>query len=221
MSKSLGNFFTVRQILDGNAPLFNRAMTGNEIRMSFLLSHYRSTMDLSAKRLHEASMAVADFARMLGRGGDEVRKSLKYTKPLEEVVAALSDDLDSVSAVIAIREAAKNIPSDRDARRTRILQLYSSQRLLGFDLKDSPTTIDVARDKDELSGVVHRAVSEVLYLPAIASRINEARKERNYAEADRLRDALLAAGVEVKITHKGVETTRLPHFDPSKLEALK
>ncbi|UXX82099.1 cysteine--tRNA ligase [Roseovarius pelagicus] len=220
MSKSLGNFFTVRQILDGTAPLLSRAMTGDEIRMSFLLSHYRSLMDLSVKRRHEAAVAVTDFARMLGRGGEEMRNKLHATKPLPDVVDFLSDELDSVSAINAIREAGKNRPHDQDALKEHLLALYSSQRLLGFDLKDSPTAIDAAREKDEFRGVVIRAVNEVFALDDLSARIIEARKNKDFAEADRLRDALIAAGVEVKITREGIETTRLPHFDPAKLENL-
>ena len=101
------------------------------------------------------------------------------------------------------------------------MELYSSQRLLGFDLKNSPTAIDVARDTDDRRGIVRDAVNEIFDVHLISSRLEEARKRKDFAEADRLRDGLIASGVEVKITREGVETTRLPHFDPSKLEALK
>ncbi len=221
MSKSLGNFFTVRQVLDGDAPLLTRKMTGDEIRMSFLLSHYRSLMDFSPKRRHEASITVADFAKMLGRDGEETRRSLEFSEPLPEVARSLSDDLDTVMAISAIRKASASLPKDRDSRQKTVSQIYSSQLLLGFDLKNSATAADAARDTDQRRGIVVQAVNDVFQIEEVVSRIKTARANRDFAEADRLRDALIDAGLEVKITNDGIATFRLPHFDPSKLDALQ
>ncbi|MBI6629913.1 cysteine--tRNA ligase [Pontibaca salina] len=221
MSKSLGNFFTVRDVLEGTAPQLSRPMTGDEIRMSFLLSHYRNLMDLSAKRRQEAAVAVADFARILGRDGVETLNELEFGEPLPAVVNFLADDLDSVSAINAVREAGANLPRDRTQKQDRIRALYSSQVLLGFDLKKSNTAIDVAYNADKTAKAVRSAISEVLDLPELLSRLEEARAKKDYAQADRLRDGLVNAGVEVNITKEGVEAVRLPHFDPAKLDALQ
>ena len=221
MSKSLGNFFTVRQLLDGDVPISGGRMTGDEIRMAFLLSHYRSLMDLSVKRRHEASVNVREFARMLGRDGEETRKGLAFAEPLPNVVAALADDLDTVVAINAIREAGKNFPSEPERRQRHIIAIYSSQLMLGHDLKDSPTAIDTARETDERRGVIMHAIETIDALAEITARIDEARASKNFVEADRLRDGLIAAGVEVRVTKEGVKASRLPGFDETKLEALK
>ncbi len=235
MSKSLGNFYTVRQVLDGTAPISSRALTGDEIRMSFLLSHYRSTMDLSVKRRHDASVSVNEFARMLGRDGEGTRSNLTFTEPMPEVVDFLSNDLDTVSAINAIREAAKSLPKGGALRKERMLGLYSSQLLLGFDLKESFTAIDFAAEFDKRSEdilkIIHREKAQGQeqnqepklhdILQEISEKLRVAREQKNYTEADRLKDGLVAAGAEVKISKDGVAILRLPHFDPAKLEALK
>ncbi|WP_417728009.1 cysteine--tRNA ligase [Roseovarius sp.] len=220
MSKSLGNFFTVRDLLDQGIP-------GEVIRMSFLLSHYRDPMDFGVKRRYEARNFVTDFAKGLAQGGTEVLQDLSCAAPFEEVVAALADDLDTYSAIESIRKRLKQMPKAPEELACFLSQLYSSQKLLGFDLKDSKTAIDWARYKDQFTNVVFKALLDQQEsmirenLSELARRIDRAREEKDYDTADQLKAAISAAGAEVNNSPTGTRIIRLPDFDPSKLEALK
>ncbi|WP_299953297.1 cysteine--tRNA ligase [uncultured Roseobacter sp.] len=228
MSKSLGNFFTVREVLDGLAIAhenFNTRMSvrmsGEEIRAAFLLSHYRSVMDLGVQRRHEAGVVVKEFARGLGRGGLASLHLLEETEALPEVLSALKDDLDTPRAIAAIRKHLKALPADPDARVAELAQNYSSQLLLGFDLKASVTAEDAARATDERRGVFTKAFGTVDAVQLLVDQLDQARAEKNFEEADRLRSGLVDAGVIVKNTPSGTKWERQSNFDPGKLEALK
>ncbi len=220
MSKSLGNFFTVRDLLDQGVP-------GEVIRMSFLMSHYRDPMDFGVKRRHEARQVVIEFAKALGDDGTETRTALSPTDPFEEVVETLANDLDTRSALEAIREKSKRIPKAPEDKVKYLHRLYSSQLLLGFDLKDSGTAIDAATYTDEFRKFAISKMYELQErdgrerLNEFAQRIDQARKEKDYETADKLKAAVSEAGAEVSNSPKGTRIIRLPGFDPSKLEALK
>ncbi|WP_195820438.1 cysteine--tRNA ligase [Roseobacter sp. MH60115] len=228
MSKSLGNFFTVREVLDGltiahknfNARMSVR-MSGEEIRAAFLLSHYRSVMDLGVQRRHEAGVVVNEFARGLGRGGLASLHLLEETDALPEVLSALKDDLDTPRAIAAIRKHLKALPADPDARVAELAKNYSSQLLLGFDLKASVTAEDAARARDERRGVFTKVFGTVDAVQLLVDQLDQARAEKNFEEADRLRSGLVDAGVIVKNTPSGTKWERQSNFDPGKLEALK
>jgi len=227
MSKSLGNFFTVRDLLDQGVP-------GEVIRMSFLMSHYRDPMDFGVKRRHEARQVVIEFAKALGDDGTETRTALSQTDPFEEVVEALANDLDTRSALEAIRDKSKRIPKAPEGKVDYLRQLYSSQLLLGFDLKDSGTAIDAATYTDEFRKFAISKMHELQegqeelqegqereQLNEFAQRIDRARKEKDYETADKLKVAVSEAGAEVSNSPKGTRIIRLPGFDSTKLDALK
>ena len=221
MSKSLGNFFTVRDLLDGVAPTSGGKIPGEEVRMSFLLSHYRDTMDFGVARRHEARIIVSELAQILGARGSEALSTLEATDPLDEVVDALKDDLDTVGAVSALRRKTINDRYSPSERVGLLPRIYASQLLLGFDLRESATAVDAAKESDERLGVVTRAFETVDLLDQLRDRMMAARGEGNYADSDQIRDALIDAGAEVKFSKEGVQIIRLPNFDPAKLETLK
>ncbi len=224
MSKSLGNFFTVRQVLDGTAPLLQRKMSGNAVRISFLLSHYRQVMDFGVERRHEAEAIISSFAKALGRAGEEIRNSLVASEELvdQQVVEFLADDLDVPKAIKHLQTTVKSLPTELDLRVSEIERLYSTLTLLlGVDLKESPIAIDSARNTDELRGVIFRAIGQVDVIATIAQRIDQARASKNFNLADRLKAELQEAGIEVRVTPEGTKTVRTENFDPSKLEDFK
>jgi cysteinyl-tRNA synthetase len=209
MSKSLGNFFTVRDVLDQGTP-------GEVIRASLLLSHYRDPMDFGAARRAEALAAVADFAQTLGADGSQTLAMLTPGTPLPEVVAALADDLATPGAMQLLNRKAL---ADRygASLTERLDDILASQMLLGFDLRASRTAQDAARVTDRARGHVFQAMRDAAEIEDYATEIAEARAARDYARADSLRDALTEAGAQVSIGKEGVIIIRLPGFDRSKL----
>ncbi|MEM1353024.1 MAG: cysteine--tRNA ligase [Pseudomonadota bacterium] len=228
MSKSLGNFFTVRQVLDGltlgdqtSGAEISVKVTGPEIRVAFLLSHYRTVMDFGVARRREAQVIVSELSKGLGNAGLEALSELKAGVPLQGVVEALSDDLNTAKAVKIIREHLQSLSADPNQRVLDLEANYASQRLLGLDLKATPIAEDSARNSDEIRGVVHRALSTVDDIEQIVERLDAARARKDFAEADRLRDGLKEAGIGIRNSPEGTKWERQSNFDPSKLEALQ
>jgi len=223
MSKSLGNFFTVRDVLKGTNVI--SSMLGAEIRLAFLLSHYRTEMDFGVRRRHEASQLYLDFARALGRDGEATRQKLESgklrAKPLREVVAALADDLDTPLAIKHLHAAVKQLPNDPVERFRRITRVHASLLLLGLNLASSATAQDTALNTDDFRGFMARQMGDLATLRSYSVAISDARARGDFLRSDALRRLLEAAGVGVQFNKTFVQLERLPNFDPAKLEALQ
>ena len=179
MSKSLGNFFTVRELLD-QAP-------GEAIRLAMLATHYHQPFDWTAEglrqakatldRLYTALRAVADID---AGGYDDV--------PID-VLAALEDDLNTPLAISHLHELAGNLNKAvhlEDKARFKGA-LLASGRLLGLLGQEPEAWFKAAPAKP---GALGEAAIEAL----IQARF-DARKAKNFAEADRIRADLAAQGV--------------------------
>jgi cysteinyl-tRNA synthetase len=226
MSKSLGNFFTVRELLEGATPMHGGKQSGEEIRMALLLSNYREPIDFGVARRHEARAVVTDFAQRLGSAGISVLRDLMPSNPLPEVVDALSDDLDTNTAIRCLQRRALLDRYGASGVKDRLPEILASQMLLGFDLRKSPTAQDAARQRDSTT----KAILEEAFPDDEASRrvralLDErklARTNRDFARADAIRKQLIEAGVRL-MDRPGADTEweRGPDFDPAKLEALQ
>jgi cysteinyl-tRNA synthetase len=194
MSKSLGNFFTVRELLDKGWP-------GEVIRAALLLSHYREPMDFGVRRRHEATQAVAELARTLGSNG--------------------TDTLSTPEAMRLLNRRALVERYGPTGMKDRLPDILASQILLGFDLRRSPTARDQARQSDDFKEHVVNAIHDAQELEKLANEIGRARESRNFTRADAIRAALIEAGAEVSISKDRVSVIRLPGFDPSKLKAVQ
>ncbi len=186
MSKSLGNFFTVRDLLDQGIP-------GEVIRFVFLMTHYRSPMDWTAEKARQAQATLRKFYLLASEALDNVG-------PYIGVTNALADDLNTAQAVYELHQLANAGDTPN---------LRASLRLLGF--------MD--------NGVPEWARSPVVDLTGQTERLielrNAAMASKDFSAVDALKSALIAAGVEVRMSKAGVELVPGPDFDPAKLEALQ
>ncbi|WP_347268546.1 cysteine--tRNA ligase [Paracoccus sp. (in: a-proteobacteria)] len=184
MSKSLGNFFTVRDLLDQGIP-------GEVIRFVLLSTHYRKPMDWTSEKAREAEATLRKW-RGLVAGIDPA------PSPAPAVTAALADDLNTAGAIAALHELA----GQGDA-----VGLLAGAHLLGLLSDDLGGWIETGPD---LSALTQRLTALRL----------EARARKDFSAVDALKTALLAAGVEVRMSAAGVELIAGPGFDAAKLEAL-
>jgi cysteinyl-tRNA synthetase len=210
MSKSLGNFFTVRDLLDRDVP-------SEVIRFVLLSAHYRQPMDWTRRRRTEAERAVRRLASLLGKGGEGALAELKPSDPHPEIVDALADDLNTPEALSLLD---RRVLRDADGDRSDVQKIYASELLLGFDLKDHPEAKASAERHDVLLGIV-KSRGSLAKAIEIARRLDQARQDKDYGRADSLRDVLVAAGLEVRTGPEGTTVLPLSNFDPSKLEHSK
>ena len=185
MSKSLGNFFTVRDLLDQGVP-------GEVIRFVFLMTHYRSPMDWTAEKARQAEATLRKWRAATA--------SAAAAAPLPAVVEALADDLNTAAALAALHAAA----AEGDW-----VGLKASAALLGL-------LGDAMGDWASLPNVD---------LSALTNRLSDLRAAamvtKDFSAVDALKSALIAAGVEVRMSKAGVELVAGPDFDPAKLEAIQ
>ena len=171
MSKSLGNFITVRELLD-QAP-------GEAGRLALLSSHYRQPLPWSERLVMESRRTLDHWYELTADASDGAAIA-------PDVLDALEDDLNTPRAIAALHalrsEAARG---DAAAKAT----LKASARLMGF-LRLSPDAWKAWRP----AGV---AVDEAKVTALITAR-SEARRARNFKESDRIRDELAGMGVQLK-----------------------
>jgi cysteinyl-tRNA synthetase len=166
MSKSLGNFVTINELLETEV-FGGRRWPGEVLRLAMLKTHYRQPIDWTVKALEEAEKTLAEWSDVAGEA--------EVGSPSQAFLDALADDLNIAKALAelhALRKAGE------------LSRLRGGLSLLGIGLRSQSNALDDA---------TLRAAVEA----EIAARL-EARRARNFAESDRIRDALLAQGIQLK-----------------------
>lgn len=200
MSKSLGNFFTVRDVANeyGYEP----------IRYFLISSHYRSPINYSVDIIEQCKASLVrlyncreslDFAMknatdVVVENADEIKAKLTSRK--EQFITAMDDDLNTADAISAIFELVKDI-------NTTVITDTPNKELVELSL----TLFD------ELTGVlglVYNRKTESLddEIEKLIEARTQARKDRNWAEADRIRDELKSQGIVLEDTPQGVKWHR-------------
>ena len=173
MSKSLGNFITINELLHtGN--FGGRKWTGEVLRLAMLRTHYRQPIDWTVKALEEASRTLDRWYEAL-----ESLPAEDSAEPGEAFMAALQDDLNTPGAIAELFNMIAENPA----------QARASARLLGL-LQMTPAAWGALRQAD-------LAISPAEIEEMIAARL-AARAAKNWAESDRIRDDLAARGVALK-----------------------
>jgi cysteinyl-tRNA synthetase len=219
MSKSLGNFFTVRDLLDQGVP-------GEVIRFVLLGTHYSKPMDWTAEKARQAETVLRKIAEFLGE--DTLTKDwidTRYAKAPQEVVNALANDLNTSSALTLLATYLKN---------RQEVQLVGTLRLLGFYPSSLTRALAPfsfhAGDNGFASGysLTTHGTEDSVYgsmLIELGNRLSELRaqalKTKDFSSVDALKSALVSAGVEVRMEKQGVSLVPGVGFDPSKLESLE
>ena len=217
MSKSLGNFFTVRDLLDQGIP-------GEVIRFVFLMTHYRSPMDWTAEKARQAEATLRKIAEFLNSDSLALPwVSISSIKPPEEVLEALANDLNTALVLALVSKYLKE---------KEYLPLVRALNLLGFmpeTLRDkfSPFSASIGSEgMSEFYSVsssgLEKLTHEILVqkMKQLTDLRTAALASKDFSAVDALKSALIAAGVEVRMSKAGVELVPGPDFDPAKLEAL-
>jgi cysteinyl-tRNA synthetase len=175
MSKSIGNFVTIRDLLAD--------WPGEVLRLNMLKTHYRSPMDWTLKGLEESARTLDDWYW--------VAADLEGEQPSPSVVHALSDDLNTPQ-MIAELHALRNRAASGDELDRK--QFAASLRLLGFL---SQSADQWKQRKQQASGV------DVKQIEGLISERTAARGRKDFKESDRIRDELAAMGIVIKDSKEG------------------
>ena len=186
MSKSRGN----TKLLSDALAQFSGA--GEAARYALLAAHYRSPLHWGARILEEAKSALDRLYRALGDSPPAVASGDD-----DEVAAALSDDLNTPRAFAILHEYARNVNKGGDAR----AKLFAAGRLLGFFGCSSAEWFQSAAIKDE------ERISDK-EIAALLQKRSDARKRRDFAAADAVRDELFARGIALEDSENGTTWRR-------------
>jgi cysteinyl-tRNA synthetase len=190
MSKSEGNFVTIHELLE-TEKFGGRKWPGEVLRLAMLMTHYREPIDFSVRRLEEAEVHIRNWRVAINsaaRAG--VVKSLDdvtMQQVAPALVASMLDDLNTYSVVSQLAGNLKWLLTVKDNEPVvpDRMPLLSALVLLGFE---SLIRDELAGNKEIDTVAIERAISQRLAF--IASK--------NWPEADRIRDELLAQGIQLK-----------------------
>jgi cysteinyl-tRNA synthetase len=191
MSKSLGNFFTLRDLM--------KDYKADEIRYFIIGSHYRSQLNYSEEQLDYARSGLQRlYGAVLDTEPTEVPQDTKYQDQFEQ---ALCDDFNTANAMAVLFDLARDINREKTENPEYANSLASLLKylagIIGL-LQDSAETYL----KSQVSGAT--GLADEVIEEMIQQRL-DARKNKNWGEADRIRDELVEAGISIE---DGAEGTR-------------
>lgn len=195
MSKSLGNFFTIRDVLEKYHP--------EVVRFLLISSHYRSPINYAEDNLIEARTglerfysALRDYVDVAPLSGDALTDSSYY----KAFVDAMLDDFNTRVALAGMYDLVRELNATSDIAKARHLAaiLKSLGAVMGI-LGDDPQAFLQAGSADSITGEEVEAL--------IAERI-DAKKARNFARADEIRQLLTAQGIVLEDTKEGATLWR-------------
>ena len=201
MARSLNNFITLQELFSGRHPLLSKAYSPMTVRFFILQAHYRSTLDFSNEALQAAEKGL--------------ERLLLAMENLERISPSPSGTVDTSQLEAACREAMND-----DLNTPVLIALLFEQVKVINQLLEGTASID-ATHLENLKRVFRTYGQEILglqaekagrtddRLPALVDLVlrlrQEARQRKDFASSDRIRDALLKLGIEIKDTKQGTE----------------
>jgi cysteinyl-tRNA synthetase len=200
MSKSAGNGFLPHELFTGNHPLLEKGYSPMAVRFFMMQTHYRSTLDFSNEALQAAEKGFAKLMTAL--------KTLKHLKTsasstsnitalVEAFYTAMNDDFNSPILIANLFEAVRIINSVNDGKESiTIADLNSLQTTVNTFVFD---VLGLHDESENNNG--GKALDTVMQI--VLEQRTEAKKRKDFATSDQIRDLLLAGGISIKDTKEG------------------
>ncbi len=192
MSKSLGNFFTLRDLLQ-------KGFTGREIRYLLLSSHYRESFNFTLDGLAGAKTALGRIDELLGKLRELAagKASEPAADLLKEITTALDEDLNVAAAWGHIFDWVRE--TNRAISKGKLDSSQAAAQLAAWERVNTIFGVEAKQAADE-------APPELL---ALLDQRQEARRTKNFARADEIRNELKAKGWTIEDTPKGPRLKRI------------
>ena len=185
MSKSLNNITLVKELTDN--------YQGEVLRLALLSSHYRQGLDWNEKIIYQAEKLLNKLYKILEENSELL--SNDNTKVDDEILNAMSDDLNTPKAISVLNSLAKEYPLLAGSQRINCInKIKSSGQLLGILHQDPKTWF--SKDTSHM---------DVVLIEKLMAKRNEAKLSKNYVEADSIRQQLFSMGVEIFDSKDGSE----------------
>lgn len=192
MSKSLGNFFTIRDVLKKYDP--------EVVRFFILRAHYRSPLNYSDAHLDDARLALTRLYTALKQHVIAEEVDVDWQHPYaQRFMAAMNDDFATPEAIAVLFEIAGELNRNGDAALASLLKGLAG--VLGLLGREAQTFLQATPASAE-SGLSPEAID------ALVAARNAAKKAKNFAESDRIRDELKAAGIVLEDSTQGTSWRR-------------
>ncbi|MCG9735451.1 MULTISPECIES: cysteine--tRNA ligase [Pseudoalteromonas] len=179
MSKSLNNFFTVRDVL--------KEYDAESVRYFLISGHYRSQLNYSQENLEQARSSLERIYTAL-RGVTPIECDLASNEYVAKFRKAMDDDFNTPEALPVLFELAKELNRVKDSDAEQAGKL-------AYVLRSVAEVLGVAQQDPEAFLQGGQADDEVAHIEALIAKRNEARASKDWAAADEARDALNALGV--------------------------
>ena len=187
MSKSLGNILYIRDLLD--------EYDGEVLRLALLSAHYRQPLTFTKDTLNQAEKNLDRLYKSLDKV-DSCEVNIKNMVPPREFIDALSNDLNTSEAFAVINEISKRIFSSKEDEERKFLkaQLLSSCSMLGILQKNPQSWLDDRKTKGGF---------DIALIESLIKNRHEARINKAFSEADKIRIQLSNLGVDIEDTSDG------------------
>jgi len=200
MGKSLGNFIQLDDFFAGNHPSLEQTYSPMTVRLFILQAHYRSPLDFSNEALQASEKGFLRLMKSIATI-EKLVPSVKSTVDIGALKAkcyeAMNDDLNSPILIAHLFDAARIINSANDKKESLtaddIGQLRNMMHTFVFDILGLLPENDPQTDNQVISNLMN----------IILDLRREARTNKDWATSDRLRDALVQAGINIKDTKDG------------------
>jgi len=177
MSKSLNNITLVKELTD--------KYQGEVLRLALISSHYRQGLDWNEKIIHQAEKLLNKLYKILHEGKDLLTDN--SNKVNEEMLDAMSDDLNTPKAISILNSLVKEYPKLEDSQKAGCInKIKTSGQLLGILHQDPETWF--SKDTSHM---------DIDLIEGLMKQRDEAKALKNYSEADSIRQKLTGMGVEI------------------------
>jgi cysteinyl-tRNA synthetase len=198
MSKSLGNFFLPKEIVEGTSPLFKKPYSPNVIRFFMMQAHYRNTLDITETGLDAAEKGLSrllEGLKLMEKISHSASTSFKWKELIVSFDEAMQDDFNAPILIANLFEAVRYINLINDGKETiTIVHLEILKTAMQIFIFQVLGLFSEEQGQDNRLNPV---------MDLVINLRSQAREQKDWTTSDKIRDGLAAAGIVVKDGKEG------------------